>query len=561
MRFKSILCVFATMLMVSACGNTNVSNDNEAADSEAAQSEVSEAKEEGSLEMAEEAVSIDVSDDELREFTALFNTAEYNGFLSESFNSPEEINWASVLEFGAGISVEGISEEEISDYLEATDQKELYGDLFVIRKKDFEDYVAKHTGLSSIPENALTWDYAEKHESYYKEHWAAYQYTYTCVSGEKNGDHYVLRFKVNSEDLPGSNAGKNYGKWADRVLTLTKSGENAVVESNAIQWDDYSDEEQSFDVELPQFDGPVRFITYSANPDESDIVIVKDGKYLMDLYTSVYTDGGNGYLNKILAIGFLDLNCDGMKDIAIVGDSDYGKHVLLYEAVSTKYLFEYFADLDEAKMSEIGAEFTIPSLKAALLGGNSDGTFSSYKELYAQLARVYHVAREGYKYDLIYADDDDIPELVIDVPGYGASLYTYENGKAHCLMNDWAYGAMGNAGYSYIPGTGVYYNGNADHAGAIYYESYMSKREEGELATDYWVKHINFNDLDGDGWPSEDELEASGEYVGSSEYYNETNKEMTKDEIKAVIDQYNSYEMKPITGVMEYEELLTALGK
>jgi hypothetical protein len=36
---------------------------------------------------------------------------------------------------------------------------------------------------------------------------------------------------------------------------------------------------------------------------------------------------------------------------------------------------------------------------------------------------------------------------------------------------------------------------------------------------------------------------------------------MTEDEIKAVIDQYNSYEMKPITGVMEYEELLSALGK
>lgn len=89
----------------------------------------------------------------------------------------------------------------------------------------------------------------------------------------------------------------------------------------------------------------------------------------------------------------------------------------------------------------------------------------------------------------------------------------------------------------------------------------MSKREEGELATDYWVKHINFNDLDGDGWPSEDELEASGDYVGSSEYYNETDKKMTEDEIKAVIDQYNSYEMKPITGVMEYEELLSALGK
>ncbi len=561
MKLKNKICVLAAMIAVSGCGKANVPADNEAANPKPVQSETTEQKENETSEIAKESVSTEVSTDELKEFTALFNTAEYNGFLTESFSSPEEINWDSVLEFGAGLLVENISEEEINDYLASTDQTKLYGDLFVIRKSNFMDYVTRHTGQSSISEDAFTWDYVEKHQSYYKEHWSANQSVYTCVSGEKNGNHYMLRFRINSEDLPGANAGKNYGRWADRVLTFTMSGDNAVVESNAIQWNDYSDEDQSFEVELPQFDGPVRLITYSANSDESDVVLVKDDKYLMDLYTSVYTDDGNGYLNKILAIGFLDLNGDGMKDIAIVGDSDYGKHVLLYEAVSTKNLFEYIADLDEKKMSELGAEFTIPSLKTALLGNNSDGAFGSYQELFAQIAKVYHVSRDGYKFDLIYADDDDIPELVVDVPGYGVSLYAYENGKAHCLMNDWAYGAMGNAGYSYIPGTGVYYNGNADHAGAIYYEYYMSKREDGELGTDYCVKNINYNDIDGDGWPSEEELEASGGYVGSSEYYDETGKEMTEDEIKAVIDQYNSYEMKAITGVMEYEELLSALEK
>ncbi len=127
-------------------------------------------------------------------------------------------------------------------------------------------------------------------------------------------------------------------------------------------------------------------------------------------------------------------------------------------------------------------------------------------------------------------------------------------------MNRWPYGAGGNGGYSYAPKKGIYYNGNADHAGAIYYNTYMSKRDEGELGTDYWVKDINFNDLDGDGWPSEDELQVSGEYVGSSEYYNETGKDMTEEEIKAVISLYESYEMKQISGRMDYPTFLDKLA-
>ena len=126
-------------------------------------------------------------------------------------------------------------------------------------------------------------------------------------------------------------------------------------------------------------------------------------------------------------------------------------------------------------------------------------------------------------------------------------------------MNHWPYGAGGNSGYSYLPGTGVYYNGNADYAGAVYYEYYLSKRDAGELGTDYWVKHINFNDFDGDGEPSEEELLASREYVGSAEYHNETGREMTPDEVKAAVDLYNSYEMRPLSGAMDYESLLARL--
>ncbi len=64
----------------------------------------------------------------------------------------------------------------------------------------------------------------------------------------------------------------------------------------------------------------------------------------------------------------------------------------------------------------------------------------------------------------------------------------------------------------------------------------------------------------GDGEPSEYELSVSGQYVGSAEYHNETGREMSPDEVKAVVDQYSSFEMRSLMGTMDYDSLLAQLG-
>lgn len=558
------LFISAMIISLASCGTDGKSVVNDI-NTEQTQEEVMQEQSGTYLAQVEEQEpAVDLTKVELWEFTELINTDEYNGFLEESFNSPEEINWDSVLEFGAGLSVQNISEDEINDYLEAKGEKKLYGDLFVIRKSDLEDYIIKHTGLNNLKNDVLSWDYVQKHDSYYKEHWSEYQKQYTCVLGRKAGDHYELRFKVNSEDLPGLNAGKNYGIWADRILKLTKTTDGMVIESNEIQWDDYCDEEQTFDIELSQYDEPVHFVTYSVNPNEADITIVKGGKFLSDLPTAVYSEDGNNYLKRIIDVGFFDFNSDGRDDIAVIGDSDLGKYVLLYVSVLGDYQFKPFADLNEEKMSEIGSDFTIAGIKKTMLGDSQKAEYSSYQELYTHLAKVYNMQddkNQDHKnqYDLIYADDDDIPEFVVGHSGSFVSLITYEDGKAHYLMNGWSFGIGGNSGYSYAPRKEIYYNENADYAGAVCYSTYMSKRDVGELGIDYRVKELNFIDLDGDGWPSVDEPLTTGGSVGSLEYYNGTDKEMSDEEIKAVISLYESYERKPIMGRMDYPTFLDKL--
>ena len=549
--FKKVLPVLALTLILSGCGKT-------AAAPESTPAPAPEPEVQAEAAEPEVQAPVELSAEELQFFTDLFEMAEYNGFLADSFRDPTDINWDAVLREGAGLTAQRVTDEEVNDFLEAIDQKKLYGELFVIRRSDLADYIRQHTGADLMPEkDDLTWTYVGKHDSFYEEHWAYEHEAFNCVSGVKEGDRYILRFEM-SESSPGIDPRSHRGTFADRVITLTKAGDRYIVESNAIQWDDHCDPDQTFDVELRQFEGPVRFITYEEYNGETVIVLVRDGKRLTELSTYVWGDQ-LAYLKKVIAVGFFDFNADGMTDIAVIGDSDYGRRVLLYEAVADEYVYNNFAELDAAKLAEIGADFTIGSVKSALLGDHGEGAYSSWQEAYAQAAKVYRISNDSCMYDLIQADGDGIPELVINYPGYWTSLFTFENGCARCLMNHWPYGAGGNSGYSYIPGMGIYYNGNADYAGAIYYESYMSKHDAGEIETDYWVKNINFNDLDGDGEPSEYEMSVSGEYAGSAEYHNETDREMTPDEVKAAVDLYNSCEMRSLSGAMDYDSLLARL--
>lgn len=115
-------------------------------------------------------------------------------------------------------------------------------------------------------------------------------------------------------------------------------------------------------------------------------------------------------------------------------------------------------------------------------------------------------------YNLIYFDDDNIPELVAGVDGYYASLYTYHDGNIYTLMNRWSYGAGGNTGYEYSPRKNSMRNYNSDYAGAILYTTYLSVSERHTMDTVTQIKTYNFDDVNGNGIPDKDEEESIGYY-------------------------------------------------
>lgn len=557
MNIKRLLPLFSVALLITGCGKNTTTDDTAPASSQEISVEEIQHTEKPQSEETAADETVELSDSELDEFTTLFNTPEYKGFLTDPFNNPDDIDLNAVFYYGAGIDVKDLSDDEINDYLAAVDQPQVYGDLYVMRATDFNKFFETHLGTSApkdLPDSY--WAYVADHDSYYYYHWDSMYdgKDFKCISGEKDGDSYTLRLELNTE--------KHYERFADRIIKFTKSGDNLILESNFIQWDDNCDETQTFDVELYPSESPIHFVTYKPDPEDGiKIVLIKDGKFMTSINTSIFRSVDyNTSLNKVTAVSFFDFNADGVKDILIIGESDMGENIRLEESVPNEYYYETCYGIDEKIEEELAGNITVSSVKEMLLGDNSDCKFENYKDAYAHIAGLYNMSGDNYVYGLIDADGDDVPELVIDGQGYNVSLYSFENGIIHCLMYKWAYGAGGNYGYMYAPGKGLYSNHNNDYAGAVQYDSYMTSHDGKEISTDFYVESLFFKDTDGDRTPSEEELSATEEMeVFEARYRNCTGIEMSEDEIKSQIAEYDSYHYEELTGDMSYDELISSL--
>lgn len=133
------------------------------------------------------------------------------------------------------------------------------------------------------------------------------------------------------------------------------------------------------------------------------------------------------------------------------------------------------------------------------------------------------------------------------------SLFTYDAGRVYCLMDDWGYGAMGNAGYEYVPGKNSLRNYNADFAGEIVYTTYMTIGERHSLERVVSIETFNFDDVNGDGYPNDDEWESAD--FQSVNYIDGV--EVTDEECAS----YDAGEYEYIEGGMSLEELKDRLGR
>lgn len=120
-------------------------------------------------------------------------------------------------------------------------------------------------------------------------------------------------------------------------------------------------------------------------------------------------------------------------------------------------------------------------------------------------------------YELIYLDDDDIPELVIGLEGYNSVfLYTWQDGIREVFAN-WGY----NHGYDYLPRTGIVCNASADYAGLEVSQSYYKMSENG-LDNLFRYRRELYIDRNGNGMPDDEDEYIDDEDSGRIFIYDET---------------------------------------
>lgn len=148
-------------------------------------------------------------------------------------------------------------------------------------------------------------------------------------------------------------------------------------------------------------------------------------------------------------------------------------------------------------------------------------TLEPWKKAYLELLQAIALEEtdiHNYEltYKLIYIDDDDIPELVAGHTGYMVSVFTYApEGQygdvkgVNVILENCGYGAMGNAGYYYLPKDNIIYNYNSDFAGAAGTTWYGFINENHELESKYT---IYFEDIN-----MEDDLDECRYYFNSKE--------------------------------------------
>ena len=279
--------------------------------------------------------------------------------------------------------------------------------------------------------------------------------------------------------------------------------------------------EQTFEVELSEYDEKVWFVPFApARAEDFCIQLMQDGEKLYKLGAYVPEELAGEEFASLDAAAFFDVNYDNNTDIVLIetyGDTSFA--VIYYGEVWDAYydgnveVSFYAKERLSDNLTSSAEELIIPVIRDFLGNGKKNGEFADYREAFLAVVKLRDMESNGeYKYKLIYFDDDDVPELVVDDPGYHVSLYTYRDGRIYSIMYEWGYGAMGNAGYEYCPGKCSVRNYNTDYAGLILYTSYWTLGDGYMLDGVVSIETLNFDDANGNGMPDGDEEESYGYY-------------------------------------------------
>lgn len=201
-----IFVILFSALLLSGCG-ANESEDTQNRASFEENTENIDATDNTDENMVEEPKTQEDGDEGFREltqeeldiFTQFIRKADAYGFLLSEYTNPVEVDLGEVFYSGAGLQ-ESMSEEEVTAYLAACNQEEMYTDCIKVTQKDVEKLVEEKLGISlEDMDTDKIGVYIPEFDAYYHECGDTNYMEFTCVNGLVNGNVYTLEFKVDMD--------------------------------------------------------------------------------------------------------------------------------------------------------------------------------------------------------------------------------------------------------------------------------------------------------------------------------------------------------------------------
>ncbi|RKM55272.1 hypothetical protein D6853_11170 [Butyrivibrio sp. X503] len=270
-------------------------------------------------------------------------------------------------------------------------------------------------------------------------------------------------------------------------------------------------------------------------------------------------------LKAIDSTEFFDFNADRQDDLVVIADTNNGKRIFPFIYTGKMYMLdpygneedEFFClgDYPAQEAWDNGMDYTMDDIRTELLGDNADGVYTDYKDAYAQIAKIYNDTCDDVTFELVYVDDDDIPELYVDIDqNQHCSLYTFENDHARLLLDSKGLGWRADDHFLYFDRSGVIHYPMWDGEDSMLNHFFLIP-DAGPLAYTYYSKDVvGYNDnLISD---------LRNLFFGDPRDFKcITDPNMDKKELEKTIETYEKYEWKKLMGSITYNDLMSQLTK
>ena len=362
---------------------------------------------------------IDLTDDEITFFTSFLSDIPVNGFLWSSFEDVRDASLYYPL-YNAGHTV---TDEQRARALELAGEEEVYTGVFRLTHAEIDEILQKYTGykLDEFRTWLEDWYHDYEDDSYYKFCGDVCFTPVIVTDGYKMGDRYTLHV-IEDQNYWGEVADRGFRK--NRLeMELEKVGDDYHVAACRELYDENIAPDWCYKVTFP-FYGECEFYTYMPSEDNlsevSTFKLIKDGRTVETF--GEYNDPNfvPGNFMGVKDLGFKDFNYDGFPDfVAIIAYDSYAGvteyEYKVFKSSEWKYTVKD-PDLEQA-LSDAGLDHTYESAYNFLCGYFDPVIYDGNEWKKSYLDRIDSFDAEGDEsarrsYDLIYVDEDNIPELV-----------------------------------------------------------------------------------------------------------------------------------------------------